>query len=77
MARFINHSCNGNLITQVVMTQGCSAIRYRLALFAVRDIPPFTQLTYDYGPGYAEGKVPGAKSMACKCGAKNCRKFLA
>lgn len=41
------------------------------AFFALRDIQPFEELTYDYG--YAD--VPG-KTVPCLCGAANCQKLL-
>ncbi len=34
VARFINHSCDPNLLVQVVFTQGCSSLKYRVALVA-------------------------------------------
>lgn len=42
---------------------------FRMALFALRDIPPNQELTYDYNFSLfnpAEGQV-------CLCGAKSCR----
>ena len=49
VARFINHSCSGNLTVQTVFTEGCSALRYRVALFSTEFIPRASELTYDYG----------------------------
>ena len=51
VARFINHSCSGNLTVQTVFTEGCSALRYRVALFSTEFIPKASELTYDYGEG--------------------------
>ena len=73
VARFINHSCKGNLVIQPVFTDGCNALLYRIALFASEEIPPFTELTYDYG--YAQGVVHN-RLMECKCGSEQCRKRL-
>ena len=73
VARFINHSCKGNLVIQPVFTHGCNALLYRIALFASEEIPAYTELSYDYG--YAEGVVYN-RLMVCKCGSENCRKRL-
>ena len=73
VARFINHSCAGNLVIQPVFTHGCNGLLYRIALFASDTIPANTELTYDYG--YAEGVVYN-RLMVCKCGADECRKRL-
>ena len=51
VARFINHSCSGNLTVQTVFTEGCSALRYRVALFSTEFIPRASEVTYDYGKG--------------------------
>ena len=37
------------------------------------DIPPLTELSYEYG--YVAGSVPGC-FMACYCGANSCRRRL-
>ncbi|KAL3157789.1 hypothetical protein ABBQ32_012213 [Trebouxia sp. C0010 RCD-2024] len=73
VARFINHSCKGNLVIQPVFTDGCNALLYRIALFASEEIPAFTELTYDYG--YASGVVHN-RLLECKCGSEQCRKRL-
>ena len=73
VARFINHSCRGNLVIQPVFTDGCNALLYRIALFASEEIAAYTELTYDYG--YAEGVVHN-RLMQCKCGSDQCRKRL-
>ncbi|KAL0021355.1 hypothetical protein WJX77_007695 [Trebouxia sp. C0004] len=49
VARFINHSCKGNLVIQPVFTHGCNGLLYRIALFASEEIAADTELTYDYG----------------------------
>jgi hypothetical protein len=69
VARFINHSCEPNLLVQPVLRPGDSGLRYCVGLFAARDIPRGTELCYDYNYKLnATGKV-----MACHCGAKKCR----
>ncbi len=73
VARFINHSCKGNLVIQPVFTHGCNGLLYRIALFASEEIAAYTELTYDYG--YAEGVVHN-RLMVCKCSSEHCRKRL-
>ncbi|GAA5993290.1 hypothetical protein JCM10908_001415 [Rhodotorula pacifica] len=46
-ARFINHSCGPNL--EVVRWRLAQYEEYQMGLFALRDIPIGTELTYDYG----------------------------
>ncbi|GAB4822031.1 hypothetical protein N2152v2_009077 [Parachlorella kessleri] len=73
VARFINHSCDPNLVKQIVYTEGSSALKYKMVLVAARDIPAFEELVYDYC--YKAGSVP-EKEINCRCGARNCRKKL-
>ncbi len=44
MGRFVNHSCAPNCEMQKWNVNGV----YRIALFAMKDISPDTELTYDY-----------------------------
>jgi SET domain-containing protein len=60
--RFINHSCSPNTFMR------CSATRAEV--FALRDIRKGEELTLDYGRSHHEG------TLACRCGARNCRGFL-
>lgn len=78
--RFINHSCNPNTRTFTVMMNHADQKVYKLAYFAIRDIPPMKEITFDYSPetaheepwvpspGEAEGSV-----VKCLCGEDNCR----
>lgn len=68
-ARFVNHSCSPNCITQKWYIGNA----LRAGIFAKRDIPANTELTYDYNfLGYWEA----GKAQPCLCGSKNCSKFL-
>ncbi|RAL10503.1 histone-lysine N-methyltransferase Clr4 [Aspergillus homomorphus CBS 101889] len=73
--RFINHSCNPNCRMIPVSRNHADRDLYDLAFFAVRDIPPYTELTFDYNPG-CEG-VKDSKidpnAVRCLCGEANCR----
>lgn len=63
--RFVNHSCEPNCEMQKWSVNGLP----RMALFAMDDIEPGQELTYDYNFSLfnpAEGQV-------CRCGSKECR----
>ena len=65
-ARWINHSCAPN----------CEANEEngRMYIDALRDIPPGTELTYDYNLVLEERHTPRQKKIhACGCGARKCR----
>eukprot|EP00400_MALV-I_sp_L67-5_P001302 gene1302-278_t len=68
VGRFINHSCAPNLLKSFVWGSIQDPRAPRIAFFAAQDIEPFTELVYDYAYGVVEGK-----SLACHCGAPNCR----
>jgi len=65
-ARFINHSCRPNCEAQ---QEGD-----RVFIFAIRNIQPGVELSYDYSlviePGYSAAR---ARAYACRCGAPRCR----
>ncbi|KAG1667841.1 hypothetical protein FOA52_011029 [Chlamydomonas sp. UWO 241] len=50
VARFINHSCDPNLILQQVFARDSrNMLYYYVAVFAQKNIPANVQLSYDYG----------------------------
>lgn len=49
--RFMNHSCNPNCRMFPVSRNHGDNRLYDLAFFALRDIEPMTELTFDYNPG--------------------------
>ncbi|XP_010479112.1 PREDICTED: histone-lysine N-methyltransferase, H3 lysine-9 specific SUVH7-like [Camelina sativa] len=73
VARFMNHSCKPNVFWQPIE----SDTYVRIGLFAMKHIPPMTELTYDYGVssveriGEDERLYKGNK--ICLCGSVNCR----
>ena len=67
IAAFINHSCTPNCFVQPVLSHHHNADMPRIAIFAADNLPPFTQLTWDYGEAYAKEFHGG-----CKCGAAAC-----
>lgn len=56
---FVNHSCNPNL----------GFVEGSVRLFALRDIQPMEELSWDYSTSINE---PGW-SLPCRCGAERCR----
>eukprot|EP01047_Picozoa_sp_COSAG01_P036372 COSAG01_NODE_2840_length_6992_cov_2.267228_5_plen_866_part_00 len=66
LTRFINHSCSPNLVVQCVYV-GRQKLP-RICLFAVKDIEPGTELTYDYAQEHS-----GQTAFVCCCGAEGCK----
>lgn len=67
MARFMNHSCNPNCITQKWNVLGETTV----GIFAERDIREGEELTFDYQ--FDCFKTPLTK---CLCGANSCKGYL-
>ena len=63
VARFMNHSCAPNCITQKWTVNG----DIRVGLFAVDDIKPGEELTFNY-----QFETVGDVQKKCLCGAPNC-----
>ncbi|XP_077298609.1 histone-lysine N-methyltransferase ash1 [Arctopsyche grandis] len=63
--RFVNHSCQPNCEMQKWSVNGL----FRMALFALRDIRPGEELTYDYNFSLFNP----AEGQPCKCDSENCR----
>ena len=61
LARYINHSCKPN--AEAIVSQ-----RGRIWIFAMKNIKPGEEITYDYGEEYFEGVI---KPHGCGC--RNCR----
>jgi SET domain-containing protein len=65
-ARFINHSCDPN----------CQALIEddKIFIYALKDISPGEELSYDYAYERAEGMDEESEKLyVCRCGAKDCR----
>jgi len=73
IGRYINHSCDPNLIVLPVRT---GTVVPRLCLFAGRDIPAGTELSFDYGGEDEHVEMPGNGGSKCHCGSDRCRGFL-
>ncbi|CAN6453862.1 unnamed protein product [Victoria cruziana] len=74
IARFMNHSCSPNVFWQPVLYDHNDETSPHIMFFARKNIPPLTELTYDYGMNKAE--IGRSRSRACLCGSSNCRGFF-
>jgi euchromatic histone-lysine N-methyltransferase len=77
-ARFINHSCSGNLFSQNVLYDHGNKSMPHIVLFADVDIPPLQPLSYDYnytidGVRDPQGNI---KKKKCLCGSSECNGWL-
>nr|XP_014089798.2 probable histone-lysine N-methyltransferase Mes-4 [Bactrocera oleae] len=64
LARFMNHSCDPNCETQKWSVNGLN----RIGLFAIKDIPADTELTFNYH----WDDLLGNQKKLCLCGAVKC-----
>ena len=66
--RFVNHCCEPNCSTRVVVVGG----EKKILLFTSRDVAAGEELTYDYmfKPDLPENEAP------CDCGADTCRGII-
>ena len=67
-ARFINHSCEPNCYSRVILVDS----HKHIVIFALRKIYRGEELTYDY-------KFPiedDSSKLHCNCTARRCRRFL-
>ncbi|KAI0999974.1 Histone-lysine N-methyltransferase, H3 lysine-9 specific [Podosphaera aphanis] len=78
--RFINHSCDPNLRIFAVVRDLANKPFHDLCFFAIKEIPRFTELTFDYAGGVrGDEKSVGQMEEGmtrCLCGAQNCRNWL-
>jgi hypothetical protein len=71
-ARFINHSCDPNLMSVNVHRTSKDPRLASICLFAIKDIKAGSELTIDY---YYES-FEGAQDVYCLCNESKCRNFL-
>lgn len=74
VGRFVNHSCNPNMVSCYVWVDNLVLSMPRIAFFASRDIHVNEELTIDYNIT-SMGSESGHQ-IPCKCGEKNCKGFL-
>ncbi|KAJ4848102.1 hypothetical protein Tsubulata_023523 [Turnera subulata] len=71
VARFMNHSCSPNLWWQPILRANNKEFDAHVGFYAIRHIPPMTELTYSYGM-VPPGK-PNNGRKNCLCGSPKCR----
>lgn len=71
-SRFINHSCSPNVLVQCILRDHQDTKRPHLMLFAMDNIPPFKELTRDYGSDLARSNSE-EHGMQCLCKSEDCR----
>ncbi|KAJ6259478.1 Histone-lysine N-methyltransferase [Drechslerella dactyloides] len=80
VTRFINHSCEPNLMIHAVTHNRSRLDIYDLALFTCRKIKAGEELTFEYTRSEgveSDEEVPTEKQkFPCYCGAKKCRGWL-
>lgn len=79
VARFMNHSCSPNVFWQPVLYEHNNQSSIHIAFFAVRHIPPMTELTFDYGISRASEADNGNefnRKKRCHCGSSKCRGYF-
>ncbi|KAL6853539.1 hypothetical protein ACP4OV_019568 [Aristida adscensionis] len=74
ISRFMNHSCTPNVFWQPVQFDHRDDRYPHIMFFALKHIPPMTELTYDYGDIGADSScVTSPRAKNCLCGSSNCR----
>lgn len=71
VGRFMNHSCSPTVLWQLVVTEKNGESLLHVGFFAIRHIPPMTELTYDYGLSQA-----GHRRKQCLCGSHKCKGYF-
>ncbi|KAF8476937.1 hypothetical protein BDZ91DRAFT_769233 [Kalaharituber pfeilii] len=76
VTRFINHSCDPNLLIYAVTRERADDRLYDLAMFAHKDIPAYQELTFSYVGGDKGEPDADAQRWECYCGASLCKGYL-
>ncbi|XP_047057646.1 histone-lysine N-methyltransferase, H3 lysine-9 specific SUVH1-like [Lolium rigidum] len=77
ISRFMNHSCAPNAFWQPVQFDHGDDGHPHIMFFALKHIPPMTELTYDYGEIGADSSGIGSpRAKSCLCGSSNCRGYF-
>ncbi|GKV28986.1 hypothetical protein SLEP1_g37970 [Rubroshorea leprosula] len=74
VARFMNHGCSPNVLWQAVLRANNRESDIHIMFFAIKNIPPMTELTYDYGMVPPDKVEQGKKR--CLCGSLKCRGYF-
>lgn len=70
ISRFMNHSCSPNVFWQPVLYDHGDEGYPHIMFFAMKHIPPMTELTYDYGTSDGAGC---RRTRKCLCKSPKCR----
>ncbi|XP_050386975.1 histone-lysine N-methyltransferase, H3 lysine-9 specific SUVH1 [Argentina anserina] len=79
VSRFINHSCSPNVFWQPVLYEQNNQSFLHIGFFAIRHIPPLTELTYDYGISMSvevDNNNGPHRRKKCLCGSSKCRGYF-
>lgn len=77
VARFMNHSCSPNVFWQPIIFENNNESFIHIAFFAMRHVPPMTELTYDYGISKSDGgNYELHRKKKCLCGTPKCRGYF-
>jgi [histone H3]-lysine9 N-trimethyltransferase SUV39H len=85
--RFMNHSCEPNCRIFTVSYNHADLRVYDIAFFAIEEITPRTELTFDYKDENDRGIITdemadaverknGYRPAQCRCGSKSCRRYF-
>ncbi|OVA13806.1 SET domain [Macleaya cordata] len=76
VARFMNHSCSPNLFWQPVLYEHSDESSPHIVFYAIKHIPPMTELTYDYGLGESSSGNARGRRKQCLCNSFKCRGYF-
>uniref|UniRef100_A0A7N0V7R4 SET domain-containing protein n=1 Tax=Kalanchoe fedtschenkoi TaxID=63787 RepID=A0A7N0V7R4_KALFE len=82
VSRFMNHSCWPNVFWQPIMYENNGESTLHIAFFARKNIPPMTELTYDYGISLtANHDTQGSSDVPrgrheCLCKSEKCKGYF-
>lgn len=74
VARFMNHSCSPNVFWLPVVCGNSDQCTVHVAFFAIKSIPPMTELSFDYG--MVQSQEEDYRKQKCLCGSAKCRGFF-
>ncbi|PKA65905.1 Histone-lysine N-methyltransferase, H3 lysine-9 specific SUVH1 [Apostasia shenzhenica] len=76
ISRFMNHSCSPNVFWQPVLHDHSEEEYPHIMFFAIKHIPPMTELTFDYGSSDGNGMdffATTREPKRCLCSSPKCR----
>mmetsp|Transcript_29211 Transcript_29211/g.54691 ORF Transcript_29211/g.54691 Transcript_29211/m.54691 type:complete len:89 (-) Transcript_29211:312-578(-) len=72
IGRFINHSCDANLLAVSVRVETRDSRIPRIGIFTLRDVKAYEELTIDYNY-YIDDRLPAHLQIPCRCRTPICR----